>query len=745
LPAGRLRTVLPLLAFAFGLTGVRTARAQDSSITFGASADAQAGTQAPPSASAQAQGVAAAPQGAPAGDAASAEEAEWAERDQKLKEQNTLAGAVGLLRTQHAQSGAPGQFRLAFVAEYFTSGFLCTEAYPCRNPRGAGTLTSDTLDHIGGTLSLGVSIAKIGSGVLEGYGSTTAMANSSNANRPGLLQVLGDSALGLRFVGPVARAVHVGGVAELQLVNGTGSVGLSGGGTSARFGPVFTLDLRELGKPVPLRFSLNGFYSLDNRGQVVEDTERARNAPINRVERFGLGINRVDHLDFHIGAEGLFAEERVRPFVEYGIMVPVNRQNYLCRTNNPSNDDCLANEKVAPSRLTLGSRFFPWKGQGLSVLAALDIGITGTGRFIEEVAPTPPWTAYLGLGWAVDTKPRPPKVITQPVERIVERAPAMAQVKGLVHEQGKEEGIANAIVSWESHPQMTALATGADGRFTTHAVGPGEYRFVVRADGYREGTCAATVPQEVTDQSVDCALEALPRVGTVRGIVRDAETQQPVANALVRLTDGMGRTLQVSTDPQGTYRIENVPPGTISLMVEAEDYMAAAEPSEVKVREEKSVDLLVRRKPKKPLVAVTADEITIKQQIQFAVDSAVILPESLPLLTEIADTIIRNPRIKRIEVQGHTDNTGTAERNRTLSEERAESVRGWLVSHGVTPDRLVAKGYGQDKPRVPNVTAANKQRNRRVQFVILEQDRPADAPAGGTGPKSSAPVPKAPF
>jgi outer membrane protein OmpA-like peptidoglycan-associated protein len=127
------------------------------------------------------------------------------------------------------------------------------------------------------------------------------------------------------------------------------------------------------------------------------------------------------------------------------------------------------------------------------------------------------------------------------------------------------------------------------------------------------------------------------------------------------------------------------------------------------------------------------------------VDSAVILPESLPLLTEIADTIIRNPRIKRIEVQGHTDNTGTAERNRTLSEERAESVRGWLVSHGVTPDRLVAKGYGQDKPRVPNVTAANKQRNRRVQFVILEQDRPADAPAGGTGPKSSAPVPKAPF
>ena len=108
-----------------------------------------------------------------------------------------------------------------------------------------------------------------------------------------------------------------------------------------------------------------------------------------------------------------------------------------------------------------------------------------------------------------------------------------------------------------------------------------------------------------------------------------------------------------------------------------------------------------------------------------------ILPESTPLLLEIADVLIKNPRIKRVEVQGHTDNTGTPEHNQDLSDRRAGSVRNWLVQHGVSPDRLVAKGYGQSKPLVPNVTTANKAKNRRVQFIIMDQDKAATG--GGTG------------
>src|SRR5208283_1474092 len=115
---------------------------------------------------------------------------------------------------------------------------------------------------------------------------------------------------------------------ELWLINNTGKVGLDGSGTSAKFGGLGTVDLRGLESHVPLRFSLNAVYSLDNTGDVVAATEQARGAaadptnpnptpqPVTRIERYGLGVNRVDHFDFFAGAEFFAAEERVRPFVE---------------------------------------------------------------------------------------------------------------------------------------------------------------------------------------------------------------------------------------------------------------------------------------------------------------------------------------------------------------------------------------------------------------------------------------------
>ena len=174
-------------------------------------------------------------------------------------------------------------------------------------------------------------------------------------------------------------------------------------------------------------------------------------------------------------------------------------------------------------------------------------------------------------------------------------------------------------------------------------------------------------------------------------------------------------------------------PGAAQVTVDADGYLASTETIEIKVRQDNTVELSLKKKPKNPLVTVSAKEIVIKQQIQFGVDSAVILPASTGLLNEIADVLIKNPRIHRVEVQGHTDNTGTADRNMRLSEDRANAVVAWLTSHGVAADRLVAKGYGQTKPIAPNVTELNRARNRRVQFVILEQDKAASS-AGADKP-----------
>jgi OmpA-OmpF porin, OOP family len=716
------------------------------SVTFGAGAGASTESAAPgATGAATATGETAAGATAPAaasGGAATASKSEssaerpaaeggdadqeqraWAERDRKLNESMTLSGGVGLLRTQHAQSGAPGQFRLAFTTEYFSAGFLCTADFPCRNPTGGRALTSDSLDHIGGTIGLTATILPW----LEGYATTGAFANSDASNRPSLLQVLGDTNFGLKAFGAISSVLHAGGAMELWLVNGTGSVGLDGSGTGAKFRGLGTVDLRGMEKPVPLRFSLNLTYSVDNSGDVLVSTEASRGQPVTRIERFGLNVNRVDHFDVNLGGEFFAAEDRVRPFIEYSLMAPVNRQGYLCRPSNPSGDHCLANDTIAPSRLTLGSRFFPWK-RGFGLTAALDIGVTGVGTFIEEVAPTPPWTLFLGAGWAVDTWDRPPVEKVKVVEKLA-GSKFKAIVHGTVREKDAQEvhGVADAIVAWGNHPDWTSLATSAEGKFNTRELADGEYHFAIRAEGYKDGECAATIEGQ-KDVNVECPLEALPRMGVVIGHVRDADGNAPIPNATIKITDSKNKEATVTADSQGGYRFEQIPPGTAQVSADAEGYLTVVVPTDVKPRADNGADIQLKKRPKNPLVQVQGKEITIKQQIQFALDSAVILPESSGLLTEIADVILKNPRIKRIEVQGHTDNTGPADHNRQLSDDRANSVKNWLVQHGVSADRLMAKGYGDTRPIAPNVTEAMKARNRRVQFIILDRDAAAPAP-----------------
>ena len=83
-----------------------------------------------------------------------------------------------------------------------------------------------------------------------------------------------------------------------------------------------------------------------------------------------------------------------------------------------------------------------------------------------------------------------------------------------------------------------------------------------------------------------------------------------------------------------------------------------------------------------------------------------------------------NPKID-LEIQGHTDNVGNAAYNMKLSQSRADSVRAYLVEHGIRrSDRLTTMGYGMSQPVVPNNSAANRALNRRVQFIRTETGTP---------------------
>jgi hypothetical protein len=184
-------------------------------------------------------------------------------------------------------------------------------------------------------------------------------------------------------------------------------------------------DLRhELKAPLIARFNLE--YLFDNSGQLVAQTEDARYSAlgasaatprnetrhlVSRIERYALDVNRVDQLSIGLGLEAplaVAADFSLHPLVEWRMGLPVNRQSFDCaivrgRMNDgsPVNDDaCLgtAGTDTYPSHLVSGLRIVP-PVRGLSLLLALDLGLSGSSVFVRELAPIAPFTLSITLGY----------------------------------------------------------------------------------------------------------------------------------------------------------------------------------------------------------------------------------------------------------------------------------------------------------------------------------------------------------
>jgi len=106
--------------------------------------------------------------------------------------------------------------------------------------------------------------------------------------------------------------------------------------------------------------------------------------------------------------------------------------------------------------------------------------------------------------------------------------------------------------------------------------------------------------------------------------------------------------------------------------------------------------------------------------INFTSGSTAIPPESTDFLNKTAAAMRAAPAGTVIEVGGHTDNTGDPAANLQLSQQRAAAVRDYLISQGVAPASLVARGYGDTRPVGSNDTEEGKFRNRRIEFTVAQ-------------------------
>ena len=125
--------------------------------------------------------------------------------------------------------------------------------------------------------------------------------------------------------------------------------------------------------------------------------------------------------------------------------------------------------------------------------------------------------------------------------------------------------------------------------------------------------------------------------------------------------------------------------------------------------------------PSPPPPAPAPQYITISDRIEFETGNAVLLPKSWPVLDQVAGTLVKGPHIQLVEIQGHTDDTGDEGKNLMLSENRAKSVRAYLIMKGVAAERLSVRGFGTRVPLGNNATPEGREKNRRVEFRIVKQ------------------------
>ena len=117
-------------------------------------------------------------------------------------------------------------------------------------------------------------------------------------------------------------------------------------------------------------------------------------------------------------------------------------------------------------------------------------------------------------------------------------------------------------------------------------------------------------------------------------------------------------------------------------------------------------------------VVVEDGKIKVLATIRFKTGSDELEDDSKPVMDQLVLTIRSRQDIRRIRIEGHTDDTGSREFNMKLSQQRANAVKRYMTESGIKGSRLEAVGYGPDKPIADNDTEEGRATNRRVEFVI---------------------------
>ena len=260
-----------------------------------------------------------------------------------------------------------------------------------------------------------------------------------------------------------------------------------------------------------------------------------------------------------------------------------------------------------------------------------------------------------------------------------------------------------ATITFPGVPIANVTSDAATG-FYVHNIPSGEVPVTVVAPGYSNASATIVLGR---DQSATLDFALLPNLGSITGSIRDGQGR-PIAGASVAI--GSTTPITVTTNNAGVYTAR-VEAGTWPVTAQADGFIS--DNRSVTLIPNETVDVSFNLRD-----ALQEGAVLSFDNIYFASGSATLKPESYSILDSVAILIRDNPNA-RIQIAGHTDSDGSDASNQTLSERRAQSVYQYLINTGISGNRLTTIGYGESMPIVPNNSAANKAKNRRIEFIVL--------------------------
>jgi len=206
-------------------------------------------------------------------------------------------------------------------------------------------------------------------------------------------------------------------------------------------------------------------------------------------------------------------------------------------------------------------------------------------------------------------------------------------------------------------------------------------------------------------------------VSYLKGVVRDIDTKQPLKASFELYNLETGELITASkADESGSFLVCIPTDKDYGLNVSHDGYLFYSENFSLSGNNTK-VDPVTKNIDLQPI----SDQGTVVlKNIFFDTDEYVLKPESFVELNKLYELMVANASLK-IEIGGHTDNTGGKDHNRVLSENRAKAVYDYLINKGIDAGRMSYKGYGDTRPIDTNATEEGRANNRRTEFKVIEQ------------------------